>query len=233
VNLDELFSCREQDTFALGDALNDELDKLVAQERVAQKEEVQLRPVLTHLLDELAGHVIDGVETPGLYTHHFRGIASARDRMGCYLRTSRFFTPDRLAELPPISFSLASACVVIGDWPSADEKRTMERLNYALETGCNADGLYTHFMGRDSETAEKKAERSMIRAIERWLGVMEKGKQNETTKMARGFLRFVRFANPTIPDVRITAACGKYHSIFIECPECAEAQTVDRQIITR
>jgi hypothetical protein len=190
--LNQLFADKENNAFQIGHEVNRYLDELVAADQASGGEQVPLRTVLTHVLDELAGHRLGGIDVPGLYTKHFKGIDSARDRFGAYVRTSRFFTADRLAELPPITFSLASACIVTGEWPLPDETKTLERLNYALESGCDAAGIYGHFMGRDEETAEAKALRRMVKAMERYLDAVEKtDPASEIAKQVRALLRFV------------------------------------------
>jgi adenylosuccinate synthase len=74
-----------------------------------------------------------------------------------------------------------------------DETKTLERLNFALETGADAAGIYSHFMGRDEETAETRALRRMVKAMERYLDAVEKtDPASEIAKHIRELLRFIQ-----------------------------------------
>ena len=195
--LDQLFANKDGNSFAIGDESNKILNCWLEIDHASQEEKVPLRTVLTHLLDELAGHDLDGIPKPGRYARYYSSVDSARDRIASYIRVTRFFDADRRAEIPQsMTFSVLSACLVGGEWPYPDEGKTMERLSWALENQANVTQIYDKFLGRDGETAEVKLLRGLKRACERYLDAVEKtNPASELAKRVRELWRLIQIAS--------------------------------------
>jgi hypothetical protein len=199
VILDQLFMNRDKNSFSIGFEGNKILNRWMLTDRFSQENDrVPLRTVLTALLDELAGYDLDGTPHPGRYTRFYASVESARDRIATYIRVTRFFDADRCAELPqfpqPVTFSVLSACLVGGEWPYADDEKTMERLLWSLENRANPTQIYDHFLGREGETAETKILRRLVKICEKYLALSEKvrGDSSELAKQIRAILRYIQ-----------------------------------------